>query len=156
MTTYLEQAVTRICAMCEACIANTHAFPQPFAWSETTPYWTLDLSDFEPGEFYGTENSQRIYIAEIRYIIGHITEGYEGQPVERIYADRPGIETFFEERRGLETDTDTDPLTELDPLETELLPSPVTQIFTNGGLGIPQVGTTIRLKLTFNIGINPE
>ncbi len=156
-TTYLTDAMTRIVDMQQECRANTTAKPYPFHTQEDVPYWTNNFTEYTPGDYYGSENSQRIYTLEMRYIVGHITDGYKGQPQEQFWADWPIITTFFEERPGLVSTTYPTELAELESGLTDVAASPGLVRFQNTGLpGGDQVGGLIRLRLTFNISITPQ
>ncbi len=156
MTTYLEDAMSRLVDMEQECIANSTAVKYPFHVQEDVPYWTNTIADYTPGDYYGSENAQRAYTFEIRYIIGHITDGYKGQPQEQFWADWPIIVTFFEERPGLVSTTYPDELDDLESGLTQMIGAPGFVRFQNSGIGADQVGGVIRLRLVFNLSITPK
>lgn len=156
MTTYLEDALTRIIAMQTEVISGSTAVNHQFWWQESFPYWTNKVSVDEPGIFDGLENDQIIVTVEMRYIIGHLTEGFYGQPIAQAYADWPVIRKYFSERSGLQSANYARPLTGLDPEETQLQAGDMIAIFDNSGIGAKQVGCPFRLRLVFNEGISPK
>jgi hypothetical protein len=155
-TTYLTNAMTRVCDMQEECVANSTAVPYPHYTQEDVPYWTNNFAEYTPGEYYGSENYQGIYTLDMRYIIGHITDGYQGQPQEHFWRDWPIIQQFFMVRPGLKSSAYTTELAELESGLTEILASPGLVRFQNSGIGADQVGGVLRLRLTFNVSITPK
>ncbi len=156
MTTYLEDAMTRLVDMEQECIANSTAVKFPLYTQADVPYWTNNIIDFTPGrgdDEFEYDYERCIYTAEIRYIIGHITDGYQGQPQEQFWADWKTIQDFFAARPGLISTNYPTPLQYLDPQETILLPSPGLARFQNSGIGADQVGGVIRLQLVFDKAI---
>lgn len=159
MTTYLEDAMTRLVDMEQQVISGSTAVKYPHYAQEDFPYWTNNFTEFRPGrgdDEFEYDYERRIYVADIRYIIGHITEGYKGQPQEQFWADWPAIQDFFAENPGLTSTTYTTPLRYLDPQETVLLPSAGLVRFQNSGIGADQVGGQIRLELVFDKAITRD
>lgn len=154
---YLNDALARLVAMEKAMKTGSDAYPYAQHWQENFPYWTNAIESFEPGEYEGDDNSQRIYVAVIRYHAGYRTEGSYGDVEAAIYTDLPTLQTAFEENPGLQSTAYTTPLTGLDPLETRLLSSPVLAIIgKSSATGNDILGAIFRLQLIFNISINPK
>lgn len=154
---YLTDACTRIRDMAMEALAGSDAKSYGIWNQEGYPYFTTHVTDWEPGEFYGSENSKRIYIIDLHYHAGLITEGQPGEVETRIQDNYPTLQTFFEENPGLQTATYTTPLRYLDPQEEWLLPCPVTTRFGVGTDGQTiEIGAILRLRVAFNISINPK
>lgn len=154
---YLNDALARLVAMEQEMKAGSVAYPYAQHWQENFPYWTNAIESFEPGEYMGDDNSQRIYVAAIRYHVGYRTEGSYGDVEAALYTDLPALQEWFEEHPGLQSASYTTPLTDLDPQETRLLSSPVLAIIgKSSATGNDVLGAVFRLQLTFNLSINPK
>lgn len=154
---YLTDALTYVTAMESAMLGGADALPFAIHWQEDFPYWTNRITEFAPGEYYGDDNSQRLYTLEAVLHWGYETEGDPGAMETAIYEALPDIQTYFEERPGLQSPTYPDALRYLDPLETRLLASPVVAIVgKQAATGNDILGTIIRVQLTFNISIDPK
>jgi len=154
---YLNDALARLVAMEKEAKAGSDAYPYSIHWQENFPYWTNAIELFEPGEYMGDDNSQRIYIANLRYYRGYMTEGSYGEIEAAIYTDLPTLQEWFEEHPGLQSATYTTALTDLDPLETRLVSSPVlVNMGKSSATGNDIAGTVFRLQLVFNLSINPK
>lgn len=154
---YLTDALTYAAAMEAAMITGADALRFALHWQEDFPYWTNRYTEFTPGEYYGDDNSQRLYTLEAVLHWGYVTEGDYGAMETAIYENLPAIQTYFEERPGLQSPSYPTPLRYLDPLETRLLASPVIAIVgKHAATGNDILGTIIRVQLAFNISIDPK
>lgn len=155
--TYLNDAMTRIKAMAEEALAGSDAKDFALWQQEGFPYFTCHVVDFQPGEYYGAENSKRVYTVDVHYHAGLITQGQPGEVEQAIYTNYPTLQTFFEEHHGLESTLYPGALTLLDPQESALMPCPVVTKFAAGSNGqTEEIGAIIRLQVKFNIGISPK
>lgn len=154
---YLDDLMTRLVDMEQEMITNSVAVKFPLYSQASFPYWTNNITEFTPGrgdDEFEYDEARRMFTVEARYIIGHITEGYLGQPQEQFWADWITILDFFDARPGLTSTAYPAALQYLDPQETILLPSPGLSRFQNSGIGADQVGGMVRLQVVFNKLIN--
>lgn len=155
MPSHLEDLFLRLVDMEKQCITDSIAFDEPLSTSETFPYWTNQLS-IGAYALDGRQMVNRTYTVIARYIIGHQTEGFYGQPIRRLYADLPTIEVFFFEHRMLTSTNYTSPPTCLHPDGLIIQNTSGLAIFENSGLGTKQVGVAITLSIPFNIDIQED
>jgi hypothetical protein len=151
---YLNDAVDRIELMMEEAVSGADAVDYLVHWQDGFPYFTVGFRDYQPGEVL-SDQSQRIYIAEIRFYAGYITEDQPGQVEQTIYTHLPVIQDYIEEHQGLETSA-LSTLRYLDPTQTRLLASPVVVNLGKGVAGTDVLGSIIRVQVTFNVEINQE
>lgn len=149
----LNDAMDRLVAMEQEMISGSEAKGYPSHWQANMPYWTNNITAFEPGDLYGDDVTIRLYTFKIDYHRGYWMEGNYGEMCEAIWQDLPIIQDFFESNPGLTYTGQSTPLRYLDATETRLLPSPVLTKFDHGGTHEPQFGTTVLLRVVYNIGI---
>lgn len=154
---YLDDMMTRLVDMEQEAISNSVAVKFPLYTQATFPYWTNNVTEFAPGraeDEFEYDEARRVFTVESKYVIGHITEGYTGQPQEQFWSDWITILDFFDAHPGLTSTAYPTPLQYLDAQETTLLPSVGLARFQNSGIGADQVGGLIRQQVIFNKLIN--
>ena len=114
---------------------------------EGFPYWTnrmgpvvteSEIEDFE----------EDTYIFIMRLVIGHLTEGYEGEVEANLATWIPTIITYFNEREWLNTETTYTAATRY--LELARVTSCTgLRYFQSSGIGATQIGTEFTLTCKF-------
>ena len=133
------------------------AVPRFLHVQEETPYWTNRMTAFTSvGDSEDFDNDT--YLLTARLIIGHITEGYDGESETRLYTYIPQFKTYLHERWGLQTDQTSGP--DLSAAQRYLIRARITggvafAIFESSGINTLQVGAEFNILCEFNETITP-
>lgn len=150
-TTYLTTNVARLIAMCEEAVTNSKAYDDPFKVPEDIPtagYWTIIMAPFAPA-LISDDLATRPYVFDLQYIIGHVTEGYIGQPVALLYANEPKILNYFQhpKRRRLLSTTYLTDAPYVAPLGTTFTRSAGVGLIQRSGIGVRPFGTIFTITV---------
>ncbi len=115
---------------------------------EEFPYWTNRISGIAvAGD--SEELDVDTYEVTMRLIVGHITEGYVGDPESTLYLYIPHVKLFFNEHEMLQT-TSGDYDTAMTSLwNARIGNSPGLRVYTDAGISAQQVGTEFVLTCLF-------
>jgi len=107
MPSYLHDALDRIAAMQKEALntitaGKVDAVPYWPYQQESFPYFTNRLGSVTY-EQVGQDLTQAPYVVLMRLVIAHLTEGYKGEPQDRVYDYIPEIETYFWRQHNLTT-----------------------------------------------------
>lgn len=94
---------------------------------------TYDSEDYDDDEITVT----------MRLIIGHVTQGYVGEPEANLYAYIPVIKTYFNARENLQSATYTARMSGL--IRARITAHLGFRVFQNAGISAQQVGTEFTL-----------
>ncbi len=151
--------MTRLKAMWLECItASTSASAlraassDPLFEGDAFPYVVLTAGLYAPGGF-SQDFSMRPYLIQMAYVIGHVTEGYNGAMADRFYADEPMIITYFLARRKLQCVAHPTGLNDLDPVGCSFAQSQGFGVIPRSGIGVQCVGSVFNLIVPFNVTI---
>lgn len=133
--------VEALAALSPAVVAD--AKPYFFHEQESFPYFTNRIGGDEIG--YDSQDFDRDTLQVImRLVVGHITEGYVGQPETNLYTYIPAVKLYFNDRELLQSATYTTALTGL--IEARIISHTGFRIFQSSGLSAQQVGTEFVLQ----------
>lgn len=90
------------------------------------------------------------YTVTTRLVIGHLTENYVGESESNLYTWLPGLVTYVQQRRWLQSAAYPTPMNKLVGAEMQAGASPGLVIFQNTGIGVQQVGTEFATICEFN------
>ncbi len=142
VTVDLDDLIKRVVAM-EAEALGIRALDALADHLDQTPYMTNGLGEFT---FESGPTDAAVYTVRMRLIVGHVTEGYKGQP-ERILRQRiPVLHQFFRARPGLTSALFPAPPAYLGSVGTLLTGGIGTAFFQEPGLPV-QVGTEFSLRV---------
>lgn len=160
MATYMTELLNRVVAMQKEVMASltppvrADAVPRFYYTGEAFPYFTNRIADTPIGDDGSEDTDLNQPVVIMRLVVGHITEGYKGQPEARLYEWLPVIKTWFNERMWLQSAAY--------PLRMDNLQSArVTnngglRVFENAGIAAQQVGAEIQFQCVFYESIEQE
>lgn len=118
---------------------------------EAFPYFTnrIGADDID----YDSEDFDRDTLQVLmRLVVGHITEGYVGEPESKLYTWIPTLKTYFNSRELLQSAAY---LTAMPGLIRARVTSHMGfRVFQNAGISAQQVGTELTLLCEFDETIN--
>lgn len=88
----------------------------------------------------------------MRLVIGHVTEGYQGEPETNLYTWMPVIKEYFNERELLQSAAYPTAMTSL--IEARVTGHNGFRVFQNTGLSANQVGTEFTLTCQMDESID--
>jgi len=118
---------------------------------EALPYWTNQVASVAFDRLRGEDIEVRRYTVQMRLILAHLTENYDGVTFDTAYDIIPAVLNTFEQHPLLTNSTHTTPLDAVfDPdayhgAEVTAVTGPV--VFTNAGIVTRQVGLQFTLQL---------
>lgn len=161
MTSYLNQALTRVAGMLEEAVPGSKAVPYFYYAQSQFPYFTMRVAAYAP-HIDSEQLEYRPYVLIIRYVMAHLTDPPNGSAEQLMYENLPVIESFFAQRLGLQDTAHPEPLDE--PGGNWALDTTGTYITLSQGLtefpsvpGIPaqiQIGSEFHLHLSFSIDVD--
>lgn len=97
-----HEGILRINQLEELAVPQSSAYPMFWYSQDVFPYW---INRVGPGDFEvsGTRNSLDIYKVIARLVIGHLTEGYDGELEETLWSHIPRVLQTFRERPFLQS-----------------------------------------------------
>lgn len=148
----IQNALNRIVTMQIECMndlsVTADAKPYFYHVQETFPYWTNRVGDILITDDGSEDFDRDTYNFIMRLVIGHVTEGYRGEPEARLYDYIPEIKVFFNAREWLESDTYTTAMNGL--IRARISAISGFRIFQDAGLSANQVGTEFTLTALFD------
>ncbi len=152
MPSTLSQAMTRIAELQKDALntltggkVDAVAF-FPYA-QEDFPYFVNWLSGDDEDEEVSEDIVLDRYVVTMRLVVGHLTEGYEGEVALDIYEYIPAIKAAFATNSFLKsTDSPTD-LDSIAPEGVNITGSTGLRAFVNAGLNVTQIGVDFTLEL---------
>lgn len=88
-----------------------------------------------------------VYTVAMRLVVGHLTEGYEGERQEDIYEFIPLLLDFFDENQLLTTTASPTPLDFIAANGAIITGGTGLSAFSNSGVGAMQLGWELNLEL---------
>lgn len=127
------------------------AVPHFIHQQEAFPYFVNRISDFTGG-YEGNEIDRDTYTVIIRLVVGHITEGYRGEPETKLYTYFPAVKTAFNENEGLQSTAYPVAMENIfEGVNKRITSGTVFRVFQDGGLrGVQQVGSEFVLTCEFS------
>lgn len=112
---------------------------------EAFPYWTNRMTGVTP-DYLAQEIAHYPFRITGRLVMGHITEGYEGELLERAYLYIPAITSYFKDRPGMNSIAHPTPIDDIfTDFEFVTINGPFG--FQNSGVGVIQVGIEVLFTL---------
>lgn len=105
---------------------------------EAFPYWTNRITGITPAYLAQDIAQYPLRIAG-RLVLGHLTEGYQGELLIRAYDFMEAVLSYFKDRPGMNSTAHS---TQMDDIFTDLEIADIVgpAAFQNGGIGAVQVG----------------
>jgi hypothetical protein len=155
MATYETELLNRLAALEIEAMAsigvNADAKPYALHVNERFPYFTNRIASNPVGDDGSEVEDLNQPLVIIRLVVGHVTEGYRGEPEGNLYEWGPVVKTYIQKRSNWLT-TATGPYT---ARMSHLQSARVTdnggfRIFENSGLGVNQVGRELQVACIFD------
>jgi len=144
---YINDILNRVVEMQKQAI-TCDAFPRAFYQGEAFPYFVNRVTNmlFEPYADDDTIEKVTLEIA-MRLIVGHVTQGYVGEPESTLYDHIVTVKTFFQQRELLQS---TVYPTALDNIESATITDALgLALFINESTQVQQVGTQFTLQVVY-------
>lgn len=155
MPTYETELLNRMVALELEAMAsiNVHADAKPyfFHWQDSFPYFTNRIAT-SPRNNDGSEDLDfNNPLVIVRLVVAHVTEGFKGEPEEKLYEWGPIVASYIE-RRSNWLQTSTPPYTtRMDNLrESRVTDNGGFRMFQDSGIGAAQVGREIQVQCIFD------
>lgn len=152
--TYLDDALDRLVAMQQESLNTALGFDcdaKPFwpYFQDTFPYWTN-----RPGQRNNADLSHDVRIKvrniQMRLVLGHWNEGYEGELAERAVELIVAIDDYFDVREDLSSTTyPSGPDFLMPGFGGRIINDTGLVIFDNSGIGALQIGVEFVLELQY-------
>lgn len=162
MTLPINDALTRIIAIAKAALASmtpavvADGVPYFYHSQEGYPYFTVRVSNMDSAGYGDNAITQEldadVYTITLRLVIGHITEGYSGEPEDCLYDYIPVIKAYLNSRDQLQTAGYTTELRYL--IDARCTGAAGYRVFQNAGIAALQVGTEFTIVCQFNENID--
>lgn len=159
MATYLTDLLDRVVALqieaMRSINVRVDAVPYFFYTQEKAPYFTNRIADTPITDDGGSEDENLNQPTLImRLVIGHVTEGYRGEPDSRLYEWLPVINTYFQRRMWLQSVKYPERMDNL--REARITNGGGIRAFQNDGIGSTQIGAEIVMSCIFYEGFDQE
>lgn len=125
------------------------SLPYFIHFQEAFPYLIHRVSRLDLS-FTDEDFTVNTYTVITRLVIGHLTENYVGETESNLYIWLPGLVTYFQERRWLQSAAYPTAMNKLVGAEMQAGASIGLTIFQNSGIGAQQVGTEFTTICEFN------
>lgn len=150
MSSYLQDAMDRIVAMQKEAVTTADAVPYWPYEQASFPYFTNRLGTMTLNQDMSEDIDIYEHTVLMRYVVGHLTEGYRGDLQDSLYDDIASIETYFREHPHLTTNagsytTAPDYLFQV----ARILSHTGVVAFAQGGVGQIQIGVEFTLSTPF-------
>lgn len=120
---------------------------------EAFPYFTNRMGGDSVGSDSHDFDRDEITVI-MRLVIGHVTEGYQGEPETNLYTWMPQVKEYINERELLQSNTY--PTAMISLLDARVTGHNGFRVFQNTGLSATQVGTEFTLLCNFDESIDQE
>lgn len=128
--------------------------PYFYHFQESYPYFIHRVAPITQNAGTDEEFNEDFYVfryeIEARLIIGHIDQGYFGVSETNLYTWIPGLITYFNQRRWMQSVLYSTKLNKLMSAELEQAASPGWTAFQDGGVPGLRVGTRFLFTCEFN------
>lgn len=158
MTLPIDETASRIIAIAKEAVAGikpSDGVTYFYHEQEAFPYFTLRLSGFDSagyGERVETEEMDTdIFTFTLRFVIGHITQGYVGENDDLLYDVIPAVKSYFNQRNLLQSASYPTACRYL--IEARCNSNIGYRVFQNSGTPVLQVGTEFTIRCEFNENI---
>lgn len=145
------ELAARVRAICLEAFTTSDASSDPFFTGEAFPYFVVRIGEFTTGSPDGDDSEELDVIVVdviIRHVVGHITQGYKGEPVETLYTQMPLLMQTFNERTLLQSaGTYVAAMTDL--TEARFIRGMGFRTIESSGIGVLQVGTEHTVRCEF-------
>lgn len=157
MPTYETELLARVVALqkeaMDSISVRADAVPYFFHTQEAFPYFTNRIAA-NPVTDEGSEDLDvNRPLVIMRLIVGHITEGYRGQPQGKLYEWGPVIKTYFQARMWLQTASGPYAERMDDLIAARVIDSGGFRQFQDSGVGAITVGREFQLQCQFTESI---
>lgn len=148
----LQSALDRLCAIEKEALAalstpvTADAVPYMMHQQESFPYFTHRMGTDEVDRDSQSISTHEAEIV-IRLVVGHIQEGYRGQPEGTLYAYIPVLIAKINARARLQSATYTTALTGL--VDARVTSCAGLRIYETAGIQVRQVGTEFTVVCSF-------
>lgn len=154
MATYETELLSRLCALEKEAMTSlgvvAYAVPYALHTQETFPYFTNRVSS-NPVTDDGSEDLDlNNPLVVVRLVIGHVTEGYKGQPESKLYEWGPVVKSYIQQRSNWLQCAAAPYNTRMENLQSaRVTDNGGFRIFDNSGLGVNQVGREFQIQCVF-------
>ena len=157
MATYETELLNRLVALEIEAMASidVRADAKPYALhvQESFPYFTNRIQSNPVSDDGSEDLDLNNPLAVIRLVVGHVTEGYKGEPESKLYEWGPVVKTYIQRRMWLQTATGVYSV-RMDNLQSaRVTDNGGFRIFDNSGLGVNQVGREFQVQCIFTESI---
>jgi hypothetical protein len=156
MSTYTD-IFERCCAIEEAAVSGLDGVPYFLYTQEHFPYIThrADNASYQ-GDSEDIDTQQRTVI--LRVVIGHVTEGYVGQPEAMLYDIIDTLEEAFATADARRLVSEAFPVEPAYLYATDCYLTGLRglRVFENSGVGARQVGTELTLNIPTFIAVETD
>ena len=155
MASYETELLNRLCALEIEAMASIGviAYAKPYALhtQETFPYFTHRITS-NPVTDNGSEDLDlNNPLAIVRLVVCHVTEGYKGQPEDKLYEWGPVIKTYLQNRTNwLQTASGVYHARMNNLQSARVIDSGGFRIFENSGIAVNQVGREFQVQCIFD------
>lgn len=155
---YLNDLLERVVALEKEAMTSmdvkADAVPQFYHAQEAFPYFTNRIADIPISDDGSEDVDLNSPLVIMRLVVGHITEGYKGQPEAKLYTWLPVIKIYFNERMWLTSEKYPDKMAGLQ--SARVVNGGGLRVFENAGIAAMQVGAEIQLACTFYESITQD
>jgi hypothetical protein len=150
MATYETELLARVVALQKEAMTSINvradAVPFFFHTQEDFPYFTNRIAANAVTDEGSEDLDVNRPLIIMRLIVGHVTEGYRGQPEAKLYEWGPVVKSYFQARMWLQTATG--PYAErMDELKlARVIDNGGFRHFQDSGVAATQVGREIQLQ----------
>lgn len=158
MATYETELLMRLVTLEKEAMASigVTADAKPYALhvQEAFPYFTNRVAANPVSDDGSEDLDLNNPLVIIRLVIGHVTEGYKGQPEGKLYEWGPVIKTYLQRRSNWLQCATAPYNTRMDGLQSaRVTDNGGYRIFDNSGLGVNQVGRELQVQCIFDESI---
>lgn len=152
MPTYETELLNRCVALELEAMASIGVSADAKAWffhvQESFPYFTNRIAANQIGDDGSQDEDVNNPLVIARLIVGHITEGYRGQPESKLYEWGPIVKTWINRRQWLTSAAY--PLRMNDIRSARVIDAGGFRAFQDSGIGTIQVGREIQIQCIFD------
>jgi hypothetical protein len=162
MTLPINDALIRIIAIAKESLTTltpavvADGVPYFYHTQEAFPYFTIRVSDMTSAGYGEGALTQELdadtYTIILRLVIGHITEGYSGQPEDLLHDYIPVVKAYLNARDQLGSAAYPTELRYL--MDAHCTGCSGYRVFQNAGISALQVGTEFTIVCQFNENID--
>ncbi len=148
MPTYETELLARVAALEIEAMASigvrADAKPYFIHVQESFPYFTNRIATNQVGDDGSQDEDLNNPLIIVRLIVGHLTEGYKGEPESKLYEWGPIVKTYINRRQWLTSAAY--PLRMENLQMGRMIDAGGFRIFEDSGLGTKQVGREFQIQ----------